>query len=278
MHQSVFVALAWSLAAATQVATELSVRIVYQFASNDTWLENIAVRSNGIILTTEIGPPARLLAFNANEANPEKQVLVTSDTVLGLSGISEGAHDVFYVTGANTTSDNIEDPPTNATYVWEVDFTQNATLPAMEDDLIIDINGIKVKDGYLAKLYSNVTAGVGKVIVNASPLDDFVIAPDGFRLNTTLGNSTKYAYAATAAENSILQISFNKAGGTNQTAIVAGDVDSTEIAEPTGTAFGRGEGQLNKLYVATGGGSGVNVDADGVETAVGAQLLEIQLS
>lgn len=75
-----------------------------------------------------------------------------------------------------------------------------------------------------------------------------------------------------------MQISFNKQGGMNQTAIIAGSLNSTEIAEPTSAAFGRGsEGQESKLYVTTGGGSGENVDVDGVETAVGAQLLEIQL-
>ena len=339
MRQSIFAPLALSLAAGFQVAAELSVRTVYQFASNDTWLENIAVRSNGIILATEIGPPASLLAFDPSEETPEKVVLQTFTTVLGLSGITEAAHDVFYVTGANTTSDNIEDPPKNATHLWRVDFTQSNntnepvitliarptaptgfnglaafnetiilasasfqdsifavdttsgyTWEAIKNDLMSDINGIKVQDGYVywtaggnfcrAKLYSNVTSGAGEVITDSTSInfDDFALGPDGFRLNTTVGSSTKYAYAATAVSNSIMQISFDEDGGMNQTAIIAGSEDSTEIAEPTGAAFGRGEGQLNKLYITTGGGSGQNVDVNGVETAVGAQLLQIQLS
>jgi hypothetical protein len=334
MHQSIYPGFAWLLFLTPSVAAEYSVRTVYQFESNDTWLENIAIRSNGIILTTEIGPPASLLAFDPREENPEKQILMTFDTVLGLSGITEAAHDVFYITGANTTSANIGDPPTNATHVWRVDFNTNSTQPAIKliarpqaptgfngmaafndsiilatasyqgsifaidvttgetweaikNDLMPDINGIKVQDGYVywdsnsgfcrAKLYSNVTASAGEVIVAITPLDDFALAPDGFRLNTTIGNNTKYAYVATAIDNTIVQISFNKAGGNNRTVVIAGNLDSTEIAEPTGAAFGRGEGQMNKLYVTTGGGSGEPVDVDGVETAVGAQLLEIQL-
>ncbi|TVY80335.1 hypothetical protein LSUE1_G005676, partial [Lachnellula suecica] len=326
----------------TAASVELSVRTVYQFASNDTWLENVAVRSNGIILTTEIGPPASILAFDPRESNATKQVLMTFDTAPSLSGITEGAHDVFYVTGANTTFDNIEDPPTNATHVWQVDFnqntttTQNTTKPAIKlvarpeaptgfngmaafneniilasatyqdsifavdvttgrtweaikDDLMTQINGIKVQDGFVywtvggdfcrAKLYPNVTAGTGEIIAKGSAFDDFALSPNGFKLNTTVGNSTKYAYAATAGYNSILQISFNsKDGGMNETETIAGSEYSTEIAEPTGAAFGRGVGQLNKLYVTTGSGSGENVDVNGVATAVGAQLLEIQLS
>jgi hypothetical protein len=318
-------------------AAELNLTTVFQFASNDTWLENVAVRSNGIILATEIGPPASLLAFDPSQANPEKVVLKTFDSVLGLSGITEAAHDVFYVTGANTTSDNIEDPPVNATHLWRVDFNSNAddapeitliarptaptgfnglaafnetiilasasyqdsifavdtttgeTWEAIKNDMMSDINGIKVHDGYVywtanadfcrAKLYSNVTAGQPLLIAEGTSFDDFAVAPDGFRTNNTIpGTDRLYAYAATAGQNSIMQISFDRDGGNNQTAIIAGSADSTEIAEPTGCAFGRGAGQINKLYITTGGGSGQNVDVDGVETAVGAQLLEIQLN
>jgi hypothetical protein len=333
MHQYIFPIF---LSAGLQVAAALNVKTVYQFASNDTWLENVAVRSNGIILATEIGPPASLLAFNASEENPQKQVLEAFTTVLGLSGITEAAHDVFYVTGANTTSDNIGNPPKNATHLWRIDFTQNTTSPvvtliarptaptgfnglaafndtiilasasyqgsifavdvttgrtweAVANNLTTQINGIKVQDGHVywtaggdfcrARLYPNVTAGPGEIIAEATAFDDFALSPDGFRLNSTVGNSTKYAYGATAGYNSILQISFSENGGGNETSvIVAGSEDSTEIAEPTGAAFGRGTGQLNKLYVTTGGGSGQNVDVNGTETAVGAQLLEITLN
>lgn len=146
------------------------------------------------------------------------------------------------------------------------------------------INGIKVQDGFVywtaggdfcrAKLYSNVTAGPGEVIAEAIAFDDFAVSPDGFRA----GSGRKFAYAATAAENTIMQISFDLQGGRNLTSVIAGSLDSTEIAEPTGCAFGRGEGEMDWLYVTTGGGSGVGVDVDGVEVAVGAQLLGIKLN
>ncbi|PWY96054.1 hypothetical protein BO94DRAFT_542132 [Aspergillus sclerotioniger CBS 115572] len=314
------------------LSTDLPIRTIYQFSSNDTWLENLAVRSNGIILATEIGPPANLLAFDPRSPSPKKHILHTFDSVLGLSGITEAAHDIFYVTGANTTSANIDDPPKNATHVWRVDFNiGNGTAPEItliarptaptgfnglaafnetiilasasyqdsifavdtttgytweaikQTNLMSSINGLKIQDGfvywtaggdlYRALLYNNVTAGVGELIVKGTSFDDFAIAPDGFRA----GNGRKYVYAATAAENTIMEISFDLEGGENRTEVVAGDLDSTEIAEPTGCAFGRGEGEVNVLYVTTGGGSAVAVDVDGVDVAVGAQLLGIRL-
>ncbi|OJJ42666.1 hypothetical protein ASPZODRAFT_137048 [Penicilliopsis zonata CBS 506.65] len=319
------------LCAVGALAAELNTTTVYQFSSNDTWLENLAVRSNGIILTTEIGPPASLLAFDPREETPQKVVLHTFDSVLGLSGITEAAPDVFYITGANTTADNISDPPANATHVWRVDFTGNnenqpeisliarptaptgfnglaafnesiilatatyqeaifavdtttgETWEAITNDMMSSINGIKVRDGYVywtagadfcrAKLYPNVTAGAPQLIAQGIAFDDFALAPDGF------GNTTDrmYAYLATAAENTVMQVSFDLDGGNNQSVVIAGNLDSIEIAEPTACAFGRGEGEFDHLYITTGGGSGVNVDVNGVDTAVGAQLLEITL-
>lgn len=318
----------------SRLATAVSsVRTIYQFASNDTWLENIVVRSNGIILTTEIGPPASLLAFDPRQETSTKQTLWTTDLVLGISGITEAEHDVFYITGSNTTSDNIGDPPKNSTHVWRVDFTQNSTLPdvtlvatptaatyynglaafnksiilasasdqnsvfatnvdtgysweAMIDDDMTDINGLKIHDGYLywtsragfvrARLHANITIAASELITSASPLDDFAVAPNSFAINGTSAGR-RYAYAATAGDNSILQIEFSTNGTLIDSVTIAGSEDSTEIAEPTSAAFGRGQGFLNKLYVTTGGGSGIAVVVDGVDTVVGAQLLELQL-
>ncbi|KAJ5698414.1 hypothetical protein N7462_000419 [Penicillium macrosclerotiorum] len=266
---------------------------------------------------------------------PPKKVIRDFTSVLGLDGITEGAHDVFYVAGSNTTSDNISDPPTNATHVWEVDFntdTGNPTIKLLcrpmaptgfnglatfnetillasasyqdaifaidtrtgrtweaikQENLMSMINGIKVSDGfvywaaggalYRAELYANITAGTGQLIYQGSAIDDFAIAPNGFALNSTFGPDYKFAYLATASGNTIEQVIFTQNGTAVGAGTIAGSEDSTEIAEPTGVFFGRGAGQLNKIYVTTGGGSAVNVDVNGTDVAVGAQLLGIQL-
>lgn len=337
MMRSTSSKIAVSLATGAQLAAGATLSTIYQFASNDTWLENIAVRSNGLILATEIGPPANLLAFNASTPGAEPTVLANFPEVLGLSGITEAAHDVFYVTGANTTSANIRDPPTNATHVWRVEFEDGADLPtvslvcrpqaptgfnglaafnesiilatasyqssifavnvetgytweAIVKDDMTQINGLKVQDGYVyytagagnlirAPLYENITAGTPEVVYSTGlTFDDFAISPNGFQLQGANASDTKWAYLSTAGQNSVEQVGFNGAtGGDAEGSVIVGSVDSTDVAEPTGAAFGRIAGQLNKVYITTGGGSGEAVDVDGVETAVGAQLLEVTL-
>lgn len=338
MRASTSSSIAFSLATGLQLAAGATLSTIYQFASNDTWLENVAVRSNGIILATEIGPPANLLAFNASTPGAEPVVLANFPEVLGLSGITEAAHDVFYITGANTTSANIRDPPTNATHVWRVEFEDGAALPtvslvcrpqaptgfnglaAFNESIILatasfqssifavevetgytweaivkddmsSINGIKVQDGYVyytagagnfirAPLYSNITAGTSELLFSTGlTFDDFALSPNGFQLQGANASDTMWAYLATAGQNSVEQVGFNGiTGGDVVGSIIAGSLYSTDVAEPSAAAFGRIEGQLNKVYITTGGGSGQAVVVDGVDTAVGAQLLEITLN
>lgn len=138
-----------STAANLAVAADNTVRNLYQGNGSTTWLENLRVRSNGNVLTTVIGPPANLLSFDPSQEDPEPVLLATFPSILGLSGITEVSHDVFYITGANTTGENIQDPPKNATKVWKVDFnTGNGSVPAIELiaepvlPLVTDFNGL----------------------------------------------------------------------------------------------------------------------------------------
>lgn len=124
-------------------------RLIYQGNGSTTWLENLRVRSNGLVLTTVIGPPANFFSFDPSLKDPKPVLLATFPSILGLSGITEVSHDVFYITGANTTGSNIEDPPKNATKVWKVDFNGRAdhdpkiTLIAEPKlPLVTDFNGL----------------------------------------------------------------------------------------------------------------------------------------
>lgn len=120
-------------AMAAALNAETSYRSLYQGVGSLTWLENLRVRSNGNVLTTVIGPPANLLSFDPTQADPEPVLLGTFPSILGLSGITEVSHDVFIITGANTTGSNIRDPPVNATGVWKVDFnTGGPDSPTIE--------------------------------------------------------------------------------------------------------------------------------------------------
>lgn len=137
------------LLAAVNLAAADSYRLLYQGNGSTTWLENLRVRSNGKVLTTVIGPPANLFSFDPTAEDPEPVLLGTFPSILGLSGITEVSHDVFYITGANTTGSNIEDPPVNATKVWKVDFNQGGddspTIELIAEPvlpLVTDFNGM----------------------------------------------------------------------------------------------------------------------------------------
>lgn len=138
-----------AFSAAISLVAADSYRTLYQGNGSTTWLENLRVRSNGKILTTVIGPPANLFSIDPTEEDPEPVLISTFPSILGLSGITEVSHDVFYITGANTTGSNISDPPKNATKVWRVDFNQGSADSPKIDliaepvlPLVTDFNGL----------------------------------------------------------------------------------------------------------------------------------------
>lgn len=138
-----------AFSAAISVAAADSYKLLYQGNGSTTWLENLRVRSNGNVLTTVIGPPANLLSFDPTQDKPEPVLISTFPSILGLSGITEISHDVFIITGANTTGSNIQDPPKNATKVWKVDFNKGGPSTPQIDligepvlPLVTDFNGL----------------------------------------------------------------------------------------------------------------------------------------
>ena len=106
-------------------------------------------------------------------------------------------------------------------------------------------------DGTAAGAPVNISHGIP-----GGSYDDFTIGEHGD------------AFLVTSTGNSIEEVGL---GGEPQV-IVAGNLNSTEIAEPTSAAFGRGRGERGILYVTTGGGLAVPVNGDEI---VGAQFIGI---
>ena len=80
------------------------------------------------------------------------------------------------------------------------------------------------------------------------------------------------AYLVTGAGNSIERIGLD---GTPRGRIIAGNLNSTQFAEPTSAAFGRTERDEHILYVVTAGGLAAPVDGN---ITVGAQILAVDTS
>ena len=75
---------------------------------------------------------------------------------------------------------------------------------------------------------------------------------------------------ATQGGDSIAEVKPN-----GDTRIIAGVVNTTEIAEPTSAQFGRTVGDRHVLYVVTAGGLAVPIDGDVV---VGGQVVAVDAS
>ncbi|KAL7925727.1 hypothetical protein ACQKWADRAFT_310017 [Trichoderma austrokoningii] len=78
------------------------VRTLYEFP-NQSYIENLAVRSNGQILISDLSKP-QLFLFDPSATGPSKPLIVHEfDQSLGLAGIAEYQPDVFAVISGNTS-------------------------------------------------------------------------------------------------------------------------------------------------------------------------------
>ncbi|KAK4183345.1 hypothetical protein QBC35DRAFT_508217 [Podospora australis] len=92
-------------------------RIVYQFP-NLAWIENIAVRSNGDLILTQLTPKAAVFAIE-KPASSSPQIQLVNEfpaDVEGLTGIVETTPDTFVFTGGNLH--------TGEYFAWSVDFNR----------------------------------------------------------------------------------------------------------------------------------------------------------
>ncbi|KAI4157952.1 MAG: hypothetical protein LQ342_007878 [Letrouitia transgressa] len=149
------------------------------------------------------------------------------------------------------------------------------SLFATTERLPVGVNGIKLQgnalyfttsaQNLLGKVNINLKTGAAlgpaTKIVNGLPpavgYDDFALRDDA-------------AYVTSAAGNFIERVDLKR----RQQTIVAGQINSTDIAEPTSAAFGR-NGKENVLFVTTGGGLFFPVNGNEI---VGGQLVAVKLS
>lgn len=107
------------MAESTVLDPELPSKVLHQFPL-PTWIENLAVRSNGELLLTILTSPELYLV---NPSDPKEAVLVNKfDEVLALNGIIEVKEDVFYVAGGNYNAATFSNEA-GSYFVWEVDMT-----------------------------------------------------------------------------------------------------------------------------------------------------------
>ncbi|KAL7929177.1 hypothetical protein V8C35DRAFT_325304 [Trichoderma chlorosporum] len=317
--------------------------LIYEFP-NDTWVENIAARSNGDLLLSIIGRP-QLFAIDPSASSPKQPVLIHEFTgFLDVFGIAEYQADKFAVltgnfslesgdlgigswavwsvdlNGVNISPRNGESTPFSAPLVAKITdvpaayFLNGLSLLSQKQQtlLIGDINAgviyrldivsgdyeIVLNDTFTAPVptppfpISGVDglhvrngselffSNVGKQQLYKVPInEDGTPAGPVVTVATTLSTLDEYddftfdcagnIFITTGGGNSIEMIS---ADGRQQI-VIAGNVNSTAMAEPTSCTFGRGLYDKNVLYVVTGGGLALPVNGDII---VGGQLVAVR--
>ncbi|KAL7912431.1 hypothetical protein GGI35DRAFT_491041 [Trichoderma velutinum] len=303
--------------------------LVYEFP-NDTWVENIAARSNGELLLSIVGQP-QLFAIDPSAPSPRQPVLIHEFMgSLDVFGIAKYQTDKFAVLTGNFSLET-GDLGIGSWAVWSVDLNEvNISAQTKERALSASPKVTKIADmSAQTLLIGDINAGViyrldigsgdFEIVVNDTftapvPTPPFPISGvDGLHVRngnelffSNVGKQQLYKvpiyedgtpsgpvmtvantvstldeyddftfdcsgniFITTGGGNSIEMIS---ADGRRQ-AIIAGDVNSTAIAEPTSCAFGRGLLDKNVLYVVTGGGLALPVNGDII---IGGQLVAVK--
>lgn len=166
----------------------------------------------------------------------------------------------------------------------------NSLTAAISSSLgITGVNGIRISPSrpdrlYLANSGQSIFASIevdprtglptnkGSVIANVSAsLATFIF--DDFALPCQLDEDDA-AYIVTGSGNSIERLPLSgPEKGRRQ--LVAGDMNSTLIKQPTSAAFGRTRRDMHVLYVVTGGST---LSTSGMENSVGAQILALDVT
>ncbi len=106
-------------------STRPTIRPLSQFP-NLTWIENIAVRSNGKLLVTLFSSP-ELYQIDPFKPNPTPELVARFPGALGILGITELDDDVFAITKGNFSSETGNVDPASFS-VWKADLRKKTPV------------------------------------------------------------------------------------------------------------------------------------------------------
>ena len=167
--------------------------------------------------------------------------------------------------------------------VWAIDITTGASRIVISDPLMVPtpvfaklgINGIRLFRNHTLYFTNSAQGLIAKVHLNANgtaaaAAEKIASSPPGIFYDDFALDHHGDAFVATQAGDSIAEVKPN-----GDTEIIAGVVNTTEIAEPTSAQFGRTAEDRNVLYVVTAGGLARPIDGDVV---VGGQVVAVDTS
>lgn len=164
--------------------------------------------------------------------------------------------------------------------VWAIDITTGASRIVIQDPLMaptaelpkLGINGLRLFSNSTLYFTNSALAILATIPINADgtaagPAQEIASAPKGTFYDDFALDRYGDAFLATGNGDSIEEV---KRDGSAQ--IIAGAVNTTEIAQPTSAQFGRMVRDRGVLYVTTAGGLAVPIDGDVV---VGGQVVAV---
>ncbi|PYH90712.1 hypothetical protein BO71DRAFT_452592 [Aspergillus ellipticus CBS 707.79] len=292
---SLVLAVVPALAAPTATTALNTTQTIFQYSDNGTWLENIAVRQNGSILTTRLDVPelweidptwtrnASLIHTfpGVSTGNFSIQTLSTPGTYalwqVDLTSTEPNVSIIAQVPKADFLNglalfdqDNLLATDSAKGVIWRINIPSGnysialsdpaTLLSATDSPKPVGVNGLKVHCKYV--YYSSTTCMVlARVPFNkhSAPSGPVEIIAGGFTPDDFVlaGNGT--AYVATNAQNSLLKVE-----PSGRVTTVAGNLFTTALAGATSVALSR-DGKT--LYVSTAGGQFDPVLGDIIEPA-----------
>ena len=234
--------------------------------------------ANGTLQTVSVVPGSnRLYRVSFPQPfphNPNPPVEVSLAATLPDAGLLNGA--------TTFTDTKILTADSHRGLIWLTNILTGDSYPAYSDPLMLPtgppglgINGIKLLSNPPSLYFTNSAQAIlAKIPLHANgkaagPAEIIAHAPPGASFDDFTFDKFGNALLATSAGNSIAEVSRNGAEK-----IIAGNVNSTAIAEPTSAQLGKN----GVLYVTTAGGLAVPVVVGGEPTRVGGQLVAVDLN
>ncbi|KAI0454115.1 hypothetical protein F5B21DRAFT_525183 [Xylaria acuta] len=230
---------------------------VFQFNETGTWLENIAVRTNGDLLATMLNPTASLYTLKRPySATREFSLLHTFENATGLLGITETSNDNFAI--LSIALGNASSPVPGSSTIWGVSFihdTFNTRKIASIPEVLVP-NGITSIPDSSAVLVSDSFGGTVTRCDTLTGICETVLKrtetePDPGNVEPTgingLHYRNGYIYWSNSNLVSIFRIRVDREGypATNAKVETVGKVDASFIDDFA-------EDYAGRFYVATG--------------------------
>lgn len=260
------------------LANDPKPELIHHFSSS-LWLTGITeaepdtyylIAANGTYKTLTPTPGSNHIyrvRFPKTRSAPEISLTATIESPVLLNGLL----------ALNPTTLLASDSTTGA--VWAIDVTNGASHIVIQDPLMaptsalpLGINGIKLFRNHTLYFTNSAQQLFASVPINADgtaagPANKIASAAKGTFYDDFALNKYGDAFAATAAGDSIAEI-----GRDGKTRIIAGAVNTTEMAQPTSAQFGRTALDRRVLYVTTTGGLAFPINGTVI---VGGQLVAV---